>query len=75
MERNTLTTIKEVQIGDRFYKVGDPKKTLYTLTEAEPQKTFFQTYKHFAVKDGEKHKQAFKAFTQVVFLRNINNTQ
>ncbi len=70
MERNTQTTIKQLQVGDRFYKANDKKKTVYTVVEAEVKKTHFQTYKHQALKDGEQHPEYFKADTLVIFLRH-----
>lgn len=41
MERNTLTTIKELQIGDRFYKVGDPKKNTLYIDRSRATKNIF----------------------------------
>lgn len=72
MERNTLTTVKKLTIGDRFYKAGDKNKTLHTVVESTPLKTFFTTYKYFAIRDSDKLKVAFKPDTQVIFIRNIN---
>jgi len=65
-----LTTIDQLQIGDRFYKANDKKKHPYTLTECDAKKTFFRTYKYFATKDGERNPMPLVSTTQVVFLRS-----
>jgi hypothetical protein len=70
MERNTKTTMYHLQIGDRFYKVNDKKKIVYTKVESETKRTHFQTYKHFALKDGERFPDAIKSTTEVIFLRH-----
>lgn len=70
MERNTVTTMYHLKIGDRFYKCSDKKKTVWTKVEAETKQTHFQTYKHFGILDGEKYPVAFKSDTQVIFLRH-----
>jgi len=70
MERNTQTTVYHLQIGDRFYKVNDKKKWVYEMVEGEVKQTHFQTYKHFALKDGERYPDAIKSITEVIFLRH-----
>lgn len=70
MERNTATTISELQIGDRFYKVSDRKKSVWTKVEKEPYSSGFQTYTNFALQDGRKHTDAFKSDTKLIFLRH-----
>lgn len=70
MEKNTLTTVDKLQIGDRFYKAGDRKKELWTKVEAQKKVTYFQTYVHWAKKDKEVHPQALKANSPVIFLRH-----
>lgn len=70
MERNTTTTISHLQIGDRFYKISDRNKSVWTKVEGKVVITKYQTYKHWAIKDGERHADMFKSDTAVIFLRS-----
>lgn len=70
MERNIQTTIGDLQPGDRFYVLTDKKKLVWQKVESQTKITRFQTYSHFAKKDGIKYPQAFKKSTVVVFLRH-----
>ncbi len=71
MERNTLTTIYHLKPGDRFYRHGDKNKDVWQKVEHETKTTGFQTYTHWAKKDGQKHPAPMKAATPVVFLRSV----
>ena len=75
MERNTQIEFGRLIIGDRFYKANDTKKTVWEKVQGDVKKTYFQTYRHFAVKADEinyinAHPVAMKATTIVIFLRN-----
>lgn len=70
MERNTITTIDKLEIGDRFYKLNDKKKVCWTVVEAEKKTTYFRTYRFFAMKDGENFPTPTNKDTQLVFLRH-----
>lgn len=70
MERNTKTEIRELKPGDRFYKAADRKKEVWEKVEDNAKQTRYQTYSHFAKRDGDKFSQAFKSDTLVIFLRN-----
>lgn len=70
MERNTITTIDNLQLGDRFYKVADSKKELFTKVHVKPLKNKYTCLKHGAIKDGEKFPVHFKTDTKLVFLRS-----
>jgi len=74
MQRNTRTTIEALEEGDRFYRLGDRGKEVWMKVESAAKQTGYQTYKHFALKDGgnPKYPQAFKNDTPVVFLRRKN---
>ncbi len=74
MERNTRTTIGALEDGDRFYLLADKRKEVWTKVARAIKKTGYQTYGHFAIKDGgnPKYPQAFKKETSVVFLRHKN---
>ncbi|WP_346237745.1 hypothetical protein ABDK00_001545 [Niabella insulamsoli] len=72
MERNTITTVDKLQLGDRFYKANDKNKTVLTKVESEIKVTIYRTYRHFAKTDKEKFPQPINANTRVVFLRNEN---
>lgn len=74
MQRNTRTTIEALKEGDRFYKLCDRAKEVWTKVPSAAKQTGYQTYKHFALKDGDhpKYPQAFKNDTPVVFLRRKN---
>lgn len=70
MERNTVTILSKLQIGDRFYKTADPKRKVYTKVEGEVVKTYFQTYKHYGKADNERFPVMMKGNTSVIFLRS-----
>lgn len=70
MERNTMTTVDKLRIGDRFYRASDKNKTMWTKVEAPVKKTFFQTYRHHARKDGDKYAIDVRSDLQVVFMRH-----
>ena len=70
MERNTVATIRELEIGDRFYKSGDKNKVVYEKVDHEATQTHFQTYSNFATTASDPFPKAFKGHTKVVFLRH-----
>lgn len=70
MERLQQTTIKELQVGDRFYRTGDKKKTVFTVVKCPIKKTHFRTYRYFALADGELHPHPINLSTQLTFLRH-----
>ncbi len=74
MERNTATTVEKLLIGDRFYKCTDKKKEVYTMVEGETKKTYFRTYRFFALKDKALHPIAINKDTAIVFLRHKEAT-
>lgn len=59
MERNTVTTIDKLEIGDRFYKVGDKKKDVYTKVGITTMQ-----------KDGERYPMFLNPARQIVFIRH-----
>lgn len=65
MKRNEVTTLDKLQIGDRFYKSGDAKKTVWTLKQ--PSKNLNQ---YDVMKDGETYPRPMKGNAPVVFLRS-----
>lgn len=77
MERNTITKINALKVGDRFYKLHDRKKTVWTKTDHAPKKTNYYTYTNFANTDDKMYPEPFKHDTQVVFLRRpvLNEAQ
>lgn len=70
MERGTRTTIDNLAIGDRFYKVKDGNRIVHEKVEHAPLKTKYCLYRNWARADNEKHAQAMKSGTEVVFLRS-----
>lgn len=72
MERNTLTTIDKLNVGDRFYKVKDKNKTVWEKVAHEIKQTNYQTYSQFATKGKDPHTYAFRKDAQVIFLRSKN---
>lgn len=72
MERNTITTVGELHIGDRFYKASDKKRVVWEKVESEIKRTYYQTYKHFAITPGERFPVAMNKDSKVVFLINQN---
>lgn len=85
MERNTKTTVYNLQIGDRFYKCNDKKKTILEKVEHSIKQTHFQTYRHWSMEAKymgrvitaeqiEKYAKPIKSDTEVIFLRHKNDT-
>jgi len=83
MKRNTLTTMYHLKPGDRFYKAGDKKKTVFEKIDLDSRKTAWQTYSHFAVEVKYMTRvrtlstlasmaKVFKSSTEVIFLRNVH---
>ncbi len=76
MERNTLTTIEKLKVGDRFYAYNDSKETIMeivkTIESTDPLK---KAPKHQAIKPGIGFKITIAAGTDVVFLRHINQPE
>lgn len=70
MERNTLTTIDKLQVGDRFYKANDKKKEVWEVVEHETKQTHFQTYRFWATNGKLKYPEPVKKNTVLVFLRS-----
>ena len=70
MNRNEVTEVKNLILGDRFYKQNDAKKTVLEIAEGEAKVTIFQTYKVFAKTPGAKYAAPMKSNTPVVFLRH-----
>jgi hypothetical protein len=70
MERNTVTTIDVLQMGDRFYKAGNAKKEMYTVVKVKPLKNKYFILVYGALKDGEKYPVHIKKETKLVFVRH-----
>ncbi len=78
MERNTVTTIDQLQVGDRFYKANDKNKRMFQKVKAGSNgekyvRTRYKTYSHFAKADKELHPVMIERTTAVVFIRNANS--
>lgn len=69
MQRGDRDIIDNLAIGDRFYKVKDRNKIVHEKVEHAPLKTKYYLYRNWAKADGERHAQAMKNDTEVVFLR------
>lgn len=72
MERNTVTTIDQLRVGDRFYKQSDRKKIVWEKVFHATKKTHFMTYRFFAKQDGMLYPEPIKKSTQLIFLRHTN---
>ncbi|HVZ95420.1 MAG TPA: hypothetical protein VG847_00990 [Chitinophagaceae bacterium] len=82
MERNTLTTMSQLKIGDRFFKANDKHKNVFEKIDHLVLRTYFQTYTHWAISASvldvfilnentiARHARAFKSDTPVIFLRH-----
>ena len=78
MKRNTITTLDQLQVGDRFYKLADTAKakSMYQIMDTDQQiRTIKQ--KHFACpvpfvgsKSEPSKTTPIMGNIQVVFLRN-----
>lgn len=65
MERNKVTTLGKLQIGDRFYKAGDKKKKVWTIKS--PGKNLNE---YMVQEDGDPYPRALKGNAPVVYLRS-----
>lgn len=86
MQSRTLTTINQLKVGDRFYVPKKTTREVFEIIHHQVTKTQYQTYKHWAVSaavvdnprfdDAAKARlaRAFKGETEVVYLRNVNQT-
>lgn len=72
MERFTQTEVKNLQPGDRFFKLNDKNKIVHEIIEEKAKVTHFQTYKVFAKRDNQMFASPMKSNTVVVFLRHGN---
>jgi hypothetical protein len=70
MERNTLTEIKNLIPGDRFYMPKDRNKTVHTKIERGPLTTKYYTYTQWSKADTSLHPEKHKDNTIVHFLRH-----
>ena len=72
MDRNTPTTVDQLQTGDRFFKAADKKREMWTMLPVlvKPKKTFYKTYKYQANKDGAPHPDYMNGNTKVIFIRH-----
>lgn len=71
MKRNEVTAIKNLQVGDVFYKHNDKSKTVFELVPGEVKTTQYQTYSFFGLKRGAmRFPDTFKGDTVVVYLRS-----
>lgn len=68
MKNKQATTLSALQIGDRFYKSGDAKKTVWTL------KKNHNSSQAMVLKDGEQWEQKMKLNAPVVFLRRATES-
>lgn len=63
MERNTLTSIENLKIGDRFYKALDKKKEVWEYIS-------YSNKKYHCKRDNELHPTPFSGLMAVRFLRH-----
>lgn len=49
MKKNQLTTVDQLQIGDRFYFQNDNNKVVWEMVDHETKTTHFRTYSHFCL--------------------------
>ena len=73
MERNTQTTVRQLKIGDRFFKASDKKRIPWQMVEADMKKTYFKHYHYWAKLDNCTKPEPLDGATKVVFLRNVND--
>lgn len=72
MERGTKTTAVALQIGDRFYKAADTKKTVMQMVEHKQKVTKHRTYNLWCLPPGTdaRYPKAINSGTEVIFLRH-----
>ena len=79
MERNQLTTVAQLQPGDRFYKRNDKHKKVLVRIAHIPRQMHIQNYKHWCLpasiadKQLERYAMAIKKETPVIFLRHAES--
>ena len=73
MERNTPTTVNKLKTGDRFYKAKDSKKQVLQMIDHQAKETLHYTYHYWCKTDNDRHPQAIKGDTNVIFLRNATD--
>ncbi|MBC7399823.1 MAG: hypothetical protein H7289_07735 [Mucilaginibacter sp.] len=79
MERNQITTVIELKVGDRFYKLNDKSKTVYQMVSYKTKTTKYATYAYWCQKPdniGSRYPNlhAIKPETQVVYLRSATES-
>lgn len=72
MQRNKLTTLDQLAIGDRFHKAGDKKKEVWTVLQIQEQRHKAATYE--VIRDKERHSDTMTGNKSVVFLRHATET-
>ena len=74
MERNTLVSISELEIGDRFHIAGNKKKLGVVqdiFYQNEHEEKCDNKYRVIVLMDGEMFTTKFKPEKQVVYLRSL----
>lgn len=49
MNRNDVTTVDKLVIGDRFYRSNDKNKEVLELVEMPAKRTYYRTYRYFFI--------------------------
>ncbi|MFD2961342.1 MULTISPECIES: hypothetical protein [Olivibacter] len=49
MQRNEVSTMEKLTLGDRFYFANDKKRLVWQKVEHAATQTKYRTYKHFAL--------------------------
>jgi hypothetical protein len=78
-EANKVYNACHLEIGDRFYKLGDKNKTIYQMVEGEQSEGFNQPTKYYCIAVTSLNsrfdcKVKIDPLKQLVFLRATVNT-
>lgn len=82
MKKHELTTVDQLQIGDRFYFPTDKSKVVWEMVEHETTSTHFRTYKYFCLvgsyadrvscpKQRNLNARGIMGNTKVIYLRSV----
>lgn len=75
MEKYTRTTIDQLRIGDRFYRLGDKRKQEWTKVIHKSNRFQLQSHTNWALKDACRYPLAMDTTTEVIFLRHVSITK
>jgi hypothetical protein len=74
LKLNSICTIDQLELGDRFVFAKDKKQRKFTKVEGKTKTTKYRTYVYWALQDGQKWPVSLSSNTVLKFLRRPENT-